>query len=360
MKILYILDYFTPSKGWVERVFENIIQHFSKNNQIIILTSRFSKDLPKIEYKENIKIIRVGKNRFFFTLWGTLKALKIAKEVDLIHTSTYNWAYITKFISIFHKKPVIITSHEIIGKNWYKFKWLFLWYIYKFLEDIIYKNKNFFYVFVSKHVKNIALSKYKIKKFNVIYNWLNLPHKIKKISKTELWFKKNDIIGVFAGRPWRTKGLDFILQNFKDIKKINPNFKLLLILLEKQNSKKIQKIQKYLTKDIKVLYEIPHTQIYSYLNIADIWIVPSRSEWFWFTALEFSLLWKKNLFSFVWAIPEINFWDCHFFKPDDKIDFLNKINEIFNWKKNNYSYNKKLTTEKMIRNYEKLYNKLVK
>jgi len=355
MKILYILDYYKPSKWWVERVFENIINHFSKENKIIVLTSRFDKKLKKIEKNWNIEIHRIWKWRLLFTLIAFFYWLKF-KNVDLIHTSTYNSAYVAKFLSLFSKAKIILTSHEILWQTWYKFKW-WKWYFYKKIEDFIYKMW-FFYVFVSNHVKNVALTSYWKLDYKVIYNWLE-KIKLENLNKQDLWFKNTDILWVFAWRPWRTKWLLFLLKNFEEIRKLNPNFKLLLLLLEKNNSKKIEKIQKYLNNpNIKIIYEIPHDKIFSYLNLADIWIVPSMSEWFWFTALEFSTLWKTMVLSNTGAIPEINFWDCHFFKPNNKESFLTSFKEIFNWKKNNYWYNKLLTVEKMVKNYEEIYKNL--
>jgi hypothetical protein len=75
--------------------------------------------------------------------------------------------------------------------------------------------------------------------------------------------------------------------------------------------------------------------------------------------LEFSCLKKAMVLSFVWAIPEINFGDCHFFKPDNEKEFLQAFSEIFNWKINNYSYNKHLTVDKMLQQYEDLYSQVV-
>jgi len=68
---------------------------------------------------------------------------------------------------------------------------------------------------------------------------------------------------------------------------------------------------------------------------------------------------KKNVFSFVWGIPEVNFWDIHFFKVWNQEEFLKSFEEIFNWKVNNYSYNKELTEEKMFNKYNELYKSLV-
>ena len=358
MNILIIVDYFYPSKWGVERVFENLAKNLSHNHNVIVLTSRFDNTLPKKEKWNLVTIYRVWKTRFLFTLLASFFWLKLIKNIDLIHTSTYNSAYIAKFLTFFKKIPVIITCHEILWSKWLKFKWKIKGFFFKKIEDFIY-GFWFFYVFVSYHVRNVALAKYNIKNFTVIYNWVEkISYNL--IDKKQLWFKKDDIIWVFAWRPGWPKWLDFLLENFYKIKKLNPNFKLLLLLLEKNNQLKLKKLEKYLNKDIKILYEVPHEKVYDYLALANIWIVPSRSEGFGFTAVEFSLLNKTTVLSFVWWIPEVNFWDCHFFKPDDANQFLNAFKEIFNWKKNAYWYNKNLSIENMVKNYQFIYNKNLK
>ncbi len=362
MKFLFILDYFTPSRWWVERLFENITWELNKeNHNITVLTSRFSKKLPKYEKIGNIKIYRIWKTRFLFTIFGSFFWLKLLKNIDIIHTSTYNAAYIAYFLSFFTKAKVVLTSHEILWTKWYKFKWRLKWFLYKKIEDIIYKFW-FYYVFVSNHVKNIALTKYNIKKYQTIYNGLEKIKIEKHINKKSLWYNENDILWVFAWRPWWTKGLDFLLDNFDDILKIKPNFKLLLLILEKDNKKKIKNILSKISwkENIKILYEIDHKKIYTYLNIADIGIVPSRTEGFWFTGAEFSRLWKTMVLANIWWIPEINYWDCHFFNIDNTKEFLNCFKDIFNWKINNYWYDKKLNIENMLEEYKKVYTITIK
>jgi len=44
----------------------------------------------------------------------------------------------------------------------------------------------------------------------------------------------------------------------------------LLLLLEKNNQLKLKKLEKYLNKDIKILYEVPHEKVYDYLALANI------------------------------------------------------------------------------------------
>jgi len=358
MNFLFVLDYFTPSKWWVEKVFETIVFDLAKKwHNIKVLTSHFDKKLPKYEKIDNVEIYRIWKNRLYFTILAPFLGLKLLKNIDIIHTSTYNAAYVTKFLSFFTRVKVILTSHEILWQMWYKFKWK-KWWFYKKFEDLIY-SFGFYYVFVANHVKNVALTSYNLdlSKIKTIYNGI-WEIKIKNsLTKQDLWFEKDDIVGIFAWRPGWTKGLDFLLENYDDIVKLNPDFKLLLLILEKNNKKKIDYILwKIKNKNnIKILFEVEHDKVYEYINLADIWIVTSRTEWFGLSALEYCKMWKKCVFSFVWAIPEISFGDIHFFKPDNKEQFLQAFKEIFNWKINDYSYDKILTDEKMVKEYERLY-----
>jgi hypothetical protein len=64
-----------------------------KGHHVTILTSRFKKNLPKIEHPEkNLTIVRVGSNRYAFMRSVLWKGMQWAKKTDLIHTTTYNAA----------------------------------------------------------------------------------------------------------------------------------------------------------------------------------------------------------------------------------------------------------------------------
>ncbi|MBU0626082.1 hypothetical protein KKH82_01285 [Patescibacteria group bacterium] len=50
------------------------------------------------------------------------KGIKLAKQHDVIHTTTYNAAIPASIIGRISKRKVVITVHEIFGKLRYKFK----------------------------------------------------------------------------------------------------------------------------------------------------------------------------------------------------------------------------------------------
>ena len=176
MKILFILDLYTPHIWWVEILFENIISRLEKKwHKIIILTSKFSKEVGKYEkVSENIEIYRVWTNRYNFMFYSILKWIKIAKKVDLIHTTTYNSAIPAYFIWKFSSKKVIITVHEIFWKLWYKFMW-WKWFFFKWFEDLIFKFSFDKYLCVSNYTKNSIRLAYWIddNKLVTVYNWID-------------------------------------------------------------------------------------------------------------------------------------------------------------------------------------------
>ncbi|MDD4151410.1 MAG: hypothetical protein PHR68_02240 [Candidatus Gracilibacteria bacterium] len=90
MKILFILDLYKPHIGGVEILFENIISRLaSAGNDIVILTSKFDKYLEKYEKNGNIEIYRVGNNRYDFMFYSIITGIKLARNCDIIHTTTY-------------------------------------------------------------------------------------------------------------------------------------------------------------------------------------------------------------------------------------------------------------------------------
>jgi hypothetical protein len=107
------------------------------------------------------------------------------------------------------------------------------------------------------------------------------------------------------------------------------------------------------------MYEIPFDKVYSYVKVADFWIVCSRSEWFGFTCYEFSKLLEKNLFSFTGAIPEISFWKIVFFKVDSDKSFVSGFKKLHKDKIDYYLFDKNLSEQKMVNSYKKIYQDLV-
>lgn len=139
MKILFILDLYKPHVGGVEILFENVINGLlEQGHDIVVLTSRFRSDIPEYEkISEHLEIYRVGHNRYDFMFYCLKKGIVLAKQCDIIHTTTYNAAIPASIIARIADKKVVLTVHEIFGKLWYRFMG---WkgFFFKFFESLIF------------------------------------------------------------------------------------------------------------------------------------------------------------------------------------------------------------------------------
>jgi glycogen synthase len=116
-ELLFILDYYTPHRGGIENVFENLISHLlQKNYHIYLITSHFDATLPSREDHHHLTIHRVGSGRksfFFAALWKGILLLKKHPQIQVIHSSTYTSAFPASMLGAFFRKKRILTVHEI-------------------------------------------------------------------------------------------------------------------------------------------------------------------------------------------------------------------------------------------------------
>lgn len=345
MKILFILDLYKPHIGWVEILFENIISRLASEwNEIVILTSKYEKNLKKYEKRENIEIYRVGNNRYDFMFFSLLKWISLAKKSDLIHTSTYNSAIPAYFIWLFSRKKVILTVHEIFWQLWYRFMW---WkgFFFKLFESLIFKFSFAKYICVSNYTKNSLRIYFWIpdNKLVTIYNgvdydfWKNENFDEKyywKIRK-DLWIQ-NNYVWLFYWRPWISKWLELYIKSIPEILKSIPNLKALLIVPHSSNNP-ITKIENLIDdlqirKNIVLIPWISHQELPNYILLSDFVIIPSLAEWFGFAVAEVSALWQKLITSDISAIPEVASWNVSFVQAWNMDDISQKIIDMKNWK----------------------------
>ena len=126
MEILFLLDYYSPHRWWIENVFEHLINWLlGKWYKITLITSRFQEQLKSYEKVGNLSIYRVWKTRksfFFKWFFKACKLLNKNKNIKIIHSSSYTSAVPASILAkIFHKKSVV-TIHEIFWKLWKELK----------------------------------------------------------------------------------------------------------------------------------------------------------------------------------------------------------------------------------------------
>lgn len=291
MKILFILEYYYPHIGGVETLFRNLTESLSElGHEITVLTNKHDKSLPKEEKRGNISIKRLSlNNRYLFTFFSVFTAVKLARDHELIHTTSYNAAVPAYVASKLTGTKAIITFHEVWGKLWFNLPWLsqptrILNYCF---EQMILKMNFLKFIAVSHFTQNALLEQgVNPNSVGKIYNGIDYSEYINKIPEDK---KKNKTF-IYFGRVGVSKGIDIILQAVEALLKERSDFKVKLILPQKSDrltKKVIRNINnQQLSEHVLIQHSIPFDLLKETVSDALAVIIPSYSEGFCFAAVE--------------------------------------------------------------------------
>ena len=308
MKILFILEYYYPNIGGVEKLFKSLCEGLVKNgHEVLVITSQFD---PKLPLEESINGVRIKRlklsNRFLFTFFSCFSILKIARNYDLIHTTSYNAALPAWITAKLLRKKSIITFHEVWGDLWNTLPYLSFIEkkLFKFYEYFILKLKFDKYIAVSEFTKNklieSGIDKRKIEK---IYNGINYDD-----YKIEAKLNDNSFSFTYFGRLGASKGLDIILPAAKLFLKKHPNAKFNLIIpkIPKAFYKKIiSELSDLEFKDnIKLMHNLSFDTLKAEIANSSCVLIPSYSEGFCFAAVETTALKTPIISSNLGALKE--------------------------------------------------------
>lgn len=348
--ILFVLDYYLPHRWWVENVFENIISRLlNKGYKITILTSQFDNELKKEESSQNLNIYRIGRSRISFIIFSVFQWIKIFrknKDISIIHTSTYWWAIPASILGkLFHKK-VILTVHEIFWKMRYRYKWRFIWFIYKLFENLIFSFPYDVYHCVSRYTMNSIRICYGIpdKKIKMIYNGIDNDFRNpKKVSESEIlkrkkreWRVNKDVL-LYFWHAGISKGIDFLVEAMPDILRDNPDSVLVYNLINSKRQKYIKtliqsKIQYTEFSDRVVIYDwFEKNDLRKLIAVSDVVIAPSLSEWFGSVHSECSQMWKILLTTNISSIPEVAFGKVRFVDSSSAQEICRWVKNVLHW-----------------------------
>lgn len=339
MKILFIIEYYHPHIGGVENVFKNLTEGLVKKGFEVSVLTMLLDNTKKNEIISGVKITRINsfKSRYLFTFLAIPTAMKLAKKSDLIHTTTYNATLAAKIAGIFNKKKVIITIHEILGRNWFnlgisKIKS----YVYFFIEKIILSLNFNKYIAVSNSTKRqIIDNNIPSKRIITIHNGINYNH-WKKNNRASNNLKKrlnleNNYLLIFYGRPGISKGLFDLVKAIPKVIKDIPNILLYAIVShDSDNLKEVQKVKdwvKYnqMDKYIEIVPSVKYKDLPIYVNMGDLIVIPSITEGFGFVVVESCALNKIVIASDTTSIPEVISGDYLLFEPKNSEDIAKKI-----------------------------------
>ena len=290
MKILFVLEHFYPYIGGAEELFRNLTRALVKNGfEVDVVTTRYDPSLPLQSNYDGVVVHRVNvSNRYLFTLRSFPKVFKLAKEADIIHTTSYNAAFSASVSAYFRKKKIVITFHEIWDKLWFDLPFTPRWVLkgYYLFEQFILRLPYDKFIAVSDFTRKKLMShNINPEKIDFIYNGLDYDQFAN--------YKYNppaEFTYCFFSRLGISKGIDILLEATKIFVERYPGVILKLIIptypekLYKQVIDLIDNLQ--ISANIKMLHDLNKEDLFQEICNSSCVVIPSHSEGFCFTAVE--------------------------------------------------------------------------
>lgn len=335
LRILYILEYYFPHIGGVEILFQNLAEGLAKRgHKIKILTNNLN-GFKKFEKVNDVEIYRINfpkPKRFFFTFFSFPFFLKLGKEADIIHSSTYGGVFSASLCAKLLRKPSILSVHEI----WME-KWKSVPFVSK-IQKLFGSFQEWFLLNLPFDLK-VAESKYTLKILNKICNEKNIqiPAGL-SVPQNLRWSKKSSEIFkfIYFGRPGHWRGVDILLNAYSKLIKELKNIKLILIMPndpEKEYKEILNLISKLnLNENIELKKPLERDELFNFLMEIDAVVVPSISEGFGLSAAEASALGVPIISSNAGSLKEVVSGKCLFFESGNILDLKEKMAKAFEGK----------------------------
>lgn len=390
INVLMIVRFFYPHLGGNENQAKLLSEYLSKiyNVNIVVLTSKYNKDLKSNEYCSDFNIIRLNHyirkgnkytfsdflskvyNKFTLLLeeytfqYSIYKYLKRnIQNYDIIHVHQTSWlSILPSYLGKKSNKIVLIKEATLNGYEFLKYL-----YLPKRLKNLPINNSNF--IGVSELIINNLLEQ-GVKQENLYY----IPNGVELKTDVELSLQtksnKKDyfeilFVGNFIQGP--IKGLDVLIKAIGVVFKSNPNIQL--NILGKGDKSIYSKMIEDLGIKNNILF-LGSQNSYDYYKKSDIFVLPSRSEGMSNSLLEAMSLGLPCIATNVSGVSDIidDGENGFIVEIEDYKDMADKIiqlieNEELLKKFKNNSIQKiknKFSMEKIAEMYYKLYNSLIR
>lgn len=257
------------------------------------------------------------------TLLNSYKTIKFISDycnknnIDIIHSHHRTFDALSFLLNKIKKRKTIVSVHNI-----------------RFDKKLMSYNSDKI-IAVSEYVAS-HLQKHYHKdeaKIEIIENFINKDfitiNNYPSFLKSQLGLNENDFIMMYAGRFSEEKGVDVLLEAYKDLKEKFPAIKLVLI----GEGSEAEQFKTISTKNnLDVIFLDPVENIFDYLNSADLVILPSRDEAFGNIILEAGYLGKTVIASDVGNIKNLIHHNKTgiMFQPGRSTDLSQKIQQAYN------------------------------
>lgn len=290
MKILLTIEFFSPKFGGSVISTYELAKHLQLNgHEVVILTSDYQIDSEFVESLNGVEVIQchcVAAMGNFFVTPSINNKLEKYGRFDIIHMSNFR-SYQNIAVSKYSKKysvPYILQPRGTLprfSKNKQKklFDLLFGQYIIKRASKVIASSKieSNQYKHVFPKIKNMDIVR--VPNGIDLDDYGNLPKK--GLFKKKNSIKENELVILFLSRIHERKGVDLLLEAFRDLKDHTLNVKLVIAGPDENYVDKLKLLCEKLNLQNDVIFSGPlygANKLEAYVD-ADIFILPSKDHY---------------------------------------------------------------------------------
>lgn len=239
-------------------------------------------NIDKIVYSP--RELRRKDEQLCFPIFRAIKEKVENKKYDLICAHwVYPNGYVAYLLSQEFNIPYVITAHghdihtnPFMNQDTKKYR-----EIREFTVQALNSAKQV--IFVSEYLRNEAIKlEYASDNSKIIPN--GIDGKLFKIvdknsEKDKLNLNKNKKYIIYVGNIIKIKGSDLLIDIFSSLYKKNDNVEMLIIGDGDLENELVDKAKQYdLYSKVHFLGRLPHKQLYKYIGVSDVFILPSRNE----------------------------------------------------------------------------------
>jgi glycosyltransferase involved in cell wall biosynthesis len=307
MKVLYVIDYFKPHIGGVEKLYDSLSGELvRKGHPIVVVTWKYNKKLQRKEILNGVEIVRVwAPSRILFPIFSLPRIIKECRTADFIHTSTYSAAIGAWAAARICRKKVVVTVHEIWNKLGAKLPYLnyFEKTGFRLFEKFLLSLHFDQYIAVSDYTRNSLIECGILPdKIVRIYNGIeyNLPQ----------WTNAGKpFTFTFFGRVGSSKGLDLFLDASEQMVDSHPEVRYKFIISPQSNRVFREVLNRIhfgkLIEHSIVRGNLSFEELKNELLSSNCIVIPSYSDGFGFAAVEVSAMNIPLISSGQGALPEV-------------------------------------------------------
>ncbi|MDD3711512.1 MAG: glycosyltransferase family 1 protein [Patescibacteria group bacterium] len=329
---------------YTQEVVDNIIRLDQFNNYVIFLREENFDELI-IDDKINVKKV-LAEVRWYTLKEQFLMPYFIWKEkLDLVHFPHFNVPFFvpTKFVITIH--DLILTKFKTIrATTLHPFVYKLKNWAYRFIIKRALKNSRRI-ITVSNFTKNDIVDQFGInpEKISVIYEGVANLSKgrdslfVSKLDNSKILSDYNidNPFLLYVGNAYPHKNLDFLVESFLDLYNQNNNLRLVLVGKEDYFYKKIKDLAQltfsfHSPSPVIFTGYVPDDKLEVFYQKAIAYIFPSLYEGFGLPPLEAMAKGCPVISSNYGSMPEILGDSAIYFDPKNKVDFLEKVNMMFN------------------------------